>query len=274
MSLRVARILATLLLGLTLFLPGCFDYQLKLVLRPHLDGTFTATLQIPEGMEAEFKGGPDEIQIPEPQRGQEHTVNGMVDLVSIAPFKSMRDLTTKRVRFFLERVDMGLLGMRSDTFRLTAWLRPAEGDRPDRDQPLGTELDDRLPAGAGPAKPENPDAARADELLAASLGGHYLSMTWVLPGKIEKAWGLNVGGRRVEPLINAARDQVVWRVPLALLATARVRHTLIFRADFVGDLTFKAENVHEVGSNWTEDKPAPGEKQGPGEPGQGKEPTE
>ncbi|MCB2225226.1 MAG: hypothetical protein KQH53_01010 [Desulfarculaceae bacterium] len=259
MSLRLARLLAALILSLALFLPGCFDYDLELVITPEGGGFFSATLQLPEGLASQFKAGPEEILAPEPQLIRKAAGPGVVDLVQAAAFGLLDQLKTQRVRFKLERIDMGLVGIGDDTYRLTGWLRSLEGDRPDRDQPLGTELDDRLPPGAAPRQAEDPAAAQAQELLAASLAGRYVGMTWVVPGKILKAWGINIAGQRVEPTVDAKAGRVQWRVPLALLANAKVRHTLIFRADFKGSVRFKAENVHKVESKWFEE-PAPADK--------------
>ncbi len=259
MSAKTTRLLTAAVLALALLLPGCFDYNLELVLKPRCDGSFTATLKLPEGLAQEFKGGLDEILRPPPRNSRGEPERGSVDIDQFAAFGYLSQLQTRRVRFELKRIDLGLLGIRDDTYRLTGWLRSLQGDRPDRDQPLGTELDDRLPAGSRPARPDDPDAARARELLAASLAGRYVTMTWVVPGKIVKAWGVNIAGQRVEPQVDARHGRVVWRVPLSLLATARVRHTLVFRADFTGEVEFKAQNIHEVASSWLAEKPPPGQ---------------
>ncbi len=259
MSCKHARLFATLLLALALLLPGCFDYDLKLVLKQNLEGSYTVTLELPEGLAAQFPKGPEDIVKPEPVSSRKPAGPGMLRLEQSVDFGTLDHLIARRVRFSLERVDLGLLGIRNDTFRFTGWLRSLEGDRPDRDQPVGTEMDNRLPEGAKPPRPSDPDAARARELLAASLAGRFLSMTWVLPGKIVETWGLNIGGQRVEPTVDAEKGLVTWRIPLALLATAQVRHTLVFRADFTANLKFKAANIHSAASTWTAEKLLPGQ---------------
>lgn len=259
MSRKYVWLSATLLLALALLLPGCFDYDLKLVLKKNLEGSYTVTLEVPEGLAMQFPKGPEDIVNPEPVSSRQPAGPGVLRLEQSADFGSLDRLIARRARFTLERVDLGLLGMRNDTFRLTGWLRSLEGDRPDRDQPVGTEMDDRLPRGAKPPRPSDPDTARAQELLTASLAGRFLSMTWVLPGKIVETWGLNIGGQRVEPVVDAEKGRVTWRIPLALLAMAQVRHTLVFRADFTADLKFKAENIHSAASTWTAEKLLPGQ---------------
>ncbi|MCF8032156.1 MAG: hypothetical protein K9K66_02810 [Desulfarculaceae bacterium] len=258
MSRNTARLIAALVLALAVFLPGCFDYDLELVLEPKLNGRFTATVHLPQSLAKTYSGGPDEIVTPIPRDTRGAPEHGEVDLDQTVSFAYLEKLQTKRVRFRVERVNFGFIGVGDDTYRLTGWLRSLEGDRPDRDQPLGTELDNRLPAGAAPPSPEDPAAARAQELLAASLAGRFVTMTYVVPGEIVKAWGLNIAGQRVEPQVEAERGVVRWRVPLSLLATAKVRHTLVFRADFKGDVEFKAVNITEVESKWGSEKPLPG----------------
>ena len=52
-----------------------------------------------------------------------------------------------------------------------------------------------------------------------------------------KAGPLVIGSQKVKPELRGGR--AVWRVPLAALVYQNVRHNLIFRCDFKGDLKFR-----------------------------------
>ncbi|MCB2193746.1 MAG: hypothetical protein KQI62_19375 [Deltaproteobacteria bacterium] len=236
MRLNSKHLIITALLGLCLLLPGCFDCGLKLLLKPDGSGDLSAFVELPASLAGQYQRGEfKEIIKPEaPLRVLEQ--GGLVEFQQSVEFPSLSKVEATRMRFSLERIDKGLLGFRDDTYRLTGWLRSLEGDRPDRDQVLGSDLDHFKSDAAGPAQPMDPDTARANQLLTASLAGRFITVSWQVPGKILDVWKLNIGGRLVTPIVKAEEGKVVWRIPLALLATAKVRHNLVFRAEFKGNV--------------------------------------
>jgi hypothetical protein len=183
---------------------------------------------------------------------------GLVEFEQVAEFSALSKVHAARMRFTLERIDKGLLGMRVDTYRLTGWLRSLEGDHPDRDQVLGTERDHFKDQAPAPAKPLDPDAARANQLLSAGLAGRFITVSWQVPGKIIDVWKVNIDGRLVTPQVVADQGKVTWRIPLALLATAKVRHNLMFMVEFKGDVqNASGAPILQQDSNWGPQKAAP-----------------
>jgi hypothetical protein len=244
-----------LLLWALALLPGCFDVVAELVLKPDGVGTLTMTLKVPQGLEKQV--GPAqlrEIMTPGPQFSQE-LEKGVVEFNQQASFGQLDQLTAQRVRFELERIDLGLLGIRDDTYRLTGWLRSLEGDRPDRDVPLGAELDARHPGRLRPGA-DDPASRRARQLMAATLAGHYLKVIYQVPGRITQAWPVEVGDQSFDPQRGSREGLVIWQVPMAAIFNARLRHTLIFRVDFQGKYRFLAENIEKSGSKFFEEPKA------------------
>jgi len=199
----------------------------------------------------------NEIIAPEtPVQRQE--LGGLVEFEQTAEFSELSKVHAARMRFSLERIDKGLLGMRADTYRLTGWLRSLEGDHPDRDQVLGTERDHFKDQAPAPAQPLDPDTVRANQLLTAGMAGRFITVGWQVPGKIIDVWKLNIGGRLVTPQVIADQGKVTWRIPLALLATAKVRHNLMFMVEFKGDVRNAAgAPIIKQDSNWGPQKAAP-----------------
>ena len=273
MRLNSKHVITTALLGLCLLLPGCFDCGLKLMLKPDGSGNLSAFLELPASLAGQYQSAEfKEIIKPEaPLKRLEQ--GGLVEFKQSVDFESLSKVEATRMRFVLERIDKGLLGLRDDTYRLTGRLRGLEGDRPDRDQALGTDLDHLKANAAGPAQPIDPATARANELLTASLAGRFLTVSWQVPGKILDVWKLNIGGRLVTPQVRAEEGKVVWRIPLALLATAKVRHNLVFRAEFKGNVRNAAGDVIlNLASAWSREDGAPAEEPKEGEKPEGAKP--
>ena len=273
MRLNSKHIIMAALLGLCLLLPGCFDCGLKLLLKSDGSGNLSAFLELPASLAGQYQSAEfKEIIKPEaPLKRLEQ--GGLVEFKQSVEFESLSKVEATRMRFVLERIDKGLLGLRDDTYRLTGWLRGLEGDRPDRDKALGTDLDHLKTDAAGPAQPIDPATARANELLTASLAGRFLTVSWQVPGKILDVWKLNIGGRLVNPQVRAEEGKVVWRIPLALLATAKVRHNLVFRAEFKGNVRNAAGDViPNLASAWSKEDGAPAEEPKEGEKPEGAKP--
>lgn len=267
MRLNARHPAAAILLGLCLLLPGCFDCGLNLLLKSDGAGSLSAYLEMPTSLAGQYQGqGFREIIKPEAllKRGEQ---GGLTEFRQSAAFTSLSLVQAARMRFELERIDKGFLGYKQDTYRLTGWLRSLEGDRPDRDQAIGTELDHLKDGAAKAAPPLDPDTARANQLLSASLAGRFLTVSWQVPGKIIDVWKLNIGGRLVTPQVQAEQGKVVWRVPLALLAISQVRHNLVFRVDFKGDVRVAGDAVLKVASAWASEDGQPVEKKDEAKPG-------
>lgn len=273
MRLNSKNLITTALLGLCLLLPGCFDCGLKLILTPDGSGNLSAYLELPASLAGQYQSAEFREIIKPEATLQRLEQGGLVELKQSVAFTSLSKVEATRMRFSLERIDKGLLGWRDDTYRLTGWLRGLEGDRPDRDQALGTELDHLKSDAAQPAQPIDPATARANELLTASLAGRFLIVSWQVPGRILDVWKLNIGGRLVTPQVRAEEGKVVWRIPLALLATANVRHNLVFRADFKGNVRTEAGDViPNVASAWGKEDGTPAEAPKEGEKSEGAKP--
>ncbi|MBU4565069.1 MAG: hypothetical protein KMY53_05620 [Desulfarculus sp.] len=273
MRLNSKHLITTALLGLCLLLPGCFDCGLKLILKSDGSGNLSAHLEIPASLAGQYQSAEFKEIIKPEAALQRLEQSGLVEFKQSVAFTSLSKVEATRMRFSLERIDKGLLGIRDDTYRLTGWLRSLEGDRPDRDQALGTELDHLKADAARPDQPIDPATARANELLTASLAGRFLIVSWQVPGKILDVWKLNIGGRLVNPQVRAEEGKVTWRIPLALLATANVRHNLVFRADFKGDVRTEAGDViPNVASAWGKEDGTPAEKPKEGEKPEGAKP--
>jgi len=273
LRLNSKHLITTALLGLCLLMPGCFDCGLKLILKPDGSGDLSAYLEIPASLAGQYQSAEFKEIIKPEATLQRLEQSGLVEFKQSVAFTSLSKVEATRMRFSLERIDKGLLGWREDTYRLTGWLRGLEGDRPDRDQALGTELDHLKDDTARPAQPIDPATARANELLTASLAGRFLIVSWQVPGKILDVWKLSIGGRLVTPQVRAEEGKVVWRIPLALLATANVRHNLVFRADFKGNVRTEAGDViPTVASAWGKEDGTPAEQPKEGEKPEGAKP--
>lgn len=256
-SLRSVRYLGlALLLPALVLLSGCLDVVAELVLKPDGVGILTMTLKVPQGLEKQVSAAQlREIITPTPMLSRE-LEKGVVEFNQQAVFGQLDQLTAQRVRFEVKRINLGFLGMRDDTFRLTGWVRSSEGDRPDRDVPLGTELDQRHPGRPRPGA-DDPASRRARQLMAATLAGHYLKVIYMVPGRVTRAWPVEIGAERFDPQQGSGEGLVIWQVPLSSLVNAQVRHTLIFRVDFQGSYRFKAENITEAASKFYEEPGRP-----------------
>ena len=124
-----------------------------------------------------------------------------------------------------------------------------------------------------PAQPIDPDTARANQLLTAGMTGRFITVGWQVPGKIIDVWKVNVGGSLVTPQVIAEQGKVTWRIPLARLATAQVRHNLVFRVEFKGDVqNSSGDPILKQDSNWGPQKAAPAKDDQ--EPQEGEKPPE
>ncbi len=221
-----------LLLALLVFLPGCFDYEVELTLNEAGNGVMEVRLDLPAQLAKDSRADLETIVFPVPQQRRE-VQNGRLVVAERLEFEWLDVVAARRVRFQVEQIGTGILGLTKYTYRMTAWLESLEGDLPDRNLRPGLELDERKPA----AGPSDPAAAKAARLLAGGMTGHYVSLTMNLPGEVTKAWPLTVATAKVQP--ETTGGWVRWRVPLGVLAAGGVRHTLVFRCDFKGNFNFR-----------------------------------
>jgi hypothetical protein len=221
-----------LLLGFLICLPGCFDYEVELTLNETGSGVMEVRLDLPAHLAKDAQANLDTIIYPVPQiRRDVH--QGRLTVAERLEFQWLDVVAARRVRFQVEQIGTGVLGLTDYTYRMTAWVESLEGDLPDRSIRPGLELEEHKPA----AGPSDPAAAKAARLLAGGMKGHYVSLTMNLPGKVTKAWPLTAGTAKVQPEITGG--WIRWRVPMGVLASAGVRNTLIFRCDFKGDFSFR-----------------------------------
>ena len=202
-------------------LAGCFDYEVALKLKEDGKCTLGVSLSLPQGLAREQQARQlDTIVRPMPTlskmvKGTHLILQERVDL------DYLDILAARRVLFEVDTIGTGLLGMTDYTYRLVAKLAPSDGDLPERAVLPGTELEKRKPK----ASPAGPAAARARRLLAATLSGHHVTMTFVVPGKFVKSWPLVLGSSRIDPKITDQGKQISWEVPLAVLINENIRHT-------------------------------------------------
>lgn len=221
-----------LLLALVACLPGCFDYEVELTLEKTGNGVMEVRLDLPANLARDNQANLDTIIFPVPQIRRE-VRDGRLILAERLEFQWLDVVAVRRVRFQVEQIGTGLLGLTDYRYRVTAWVESLEGDLPDRNVRPGLELADRKPA----AGPSDPAAAKAARLLAGGMKGHYVSLTMNLPGEITEAWPLIVATGKVQPEVTGG--WIRWRVPMGLLASADVRNTLVFRCEFKGDFSFR-----------------------------------
>lgn len=221
-----------LLLALIAGLPGCFDYEVELTLKEEGNGVMEVRLDLPAHLAQDDQVHLDTIVFPVPQiRHDVH--DGRLTFAERLEFDWLDVVAARRVRFQVEQIGTGVLGLTDYTYRVTAWLESLEGDLPDRSVRPGNELE----VGKTQAGPSDPAAAKAARLLAGGLKGHYVSLTMNLPGEVIKSWPLVVATAKVQPEIT--KGWIRWRVPLDVLAAQGVRHSLIFRCDFKGDFKYR-----------------------------------
>jgi hypothetical protein len=221
-----------IMLGLMICLPGCFDYEVELTLKEEGNGVMEIRLDLPAHLAQGSQFDLDTIIFPVPQRRRD-VHKGRLTVAERLDFKWLDVVAARRVRFQVEQIGTGVLGLSDYTYRVTAWLESLEGDLPDRSVRPGTEFEVAKPK----AGPSDPAAAKAARLLAGGLRGHYVSLTMNLPGEVIKAWPIAVATVAVKPEIT--KGWIRWQVPLDVLAAAGVRHTLIFRCDFKGDFNYR-----------------------------------
>lgn len=221
-----------LLLGFIALVPACFDYEVELTLKEEGNGVMEVRLDLPAHLARDSQIDLDTIVFPVPQRRRE-VQKGRLTVAERLEYEWLDVVAARRVRFQVEQIGTGLLGLTDYTYRMTAWLESLEGDLPDRSVRPGTELDMAKPQ----AESGDAAAAKAARLLAGGLKGHYVNLTMNLPGEIIKVWPLIVGTATIQPEIT--KGWIRWQVPLDVLAGAGVRHTLVFRCEFKGDFNFR-----------------------------------
>ncbi len=238
-----ALIVPLLLAGLA---AGCFDYDVELALTREGHGSMEVRLALPEKQAAAYEVGQlGTIVFPIPQRSR-RVENGNLVISEKNGFQDLDDLAARRVRFQVEEVGTGVLGMSAYTYRVTAYLELAEGDLPDRQVLPGTELEER----AVPAAPKDPTQERLRKLRARTLGNHHLTMALRFPGKVELARPLVIGASRVEAAVDMEGARASWKVPLSVLVSENARTTLVFSADFKGRLEFRGYEQSKAFSHY------------------------
>ncbi len=238
-----------LLLVLAPVLAGCLDAAVRLRLTPQGRGVLETRLAVPARLAAAAPRRLDTIVFPPPRREQ-RMENGRRVIIERLAFPWLDVVATRRLQVEVEEIDHTLLGAGASTYQVVVRLQSLEGDLPDRAVAPGTELE-QAPA----PRPElDPAAARARRLLAASLGGHFLTVELELPGRVVRAWPVVLGSRQVEARVSGGR--VSWRVPVAMMAVEEVRHNLTFRCRFKGRLAFRGPGQSKAATHW----PSPAEE--------------
>jgi hypothetical protein len=214
---------------------GCFDYEVELALKRDGKGSIAVSLILPKHLASESgKRSLNTLLFPIPQTSAQEKGSRYI-LKEFSQFDWLDVVLARRIKFKVQETDSVLLGMASSTFEITARLESAEGDLPDREVRPGTELETKPQKAA----PTDPAEAKARRLLAASLVGHHLKVSFAVPGRVTKGKPLVLGASRVDAIISPGKDRVAWKVPLSVLVIENIRHTLVFQAQFKGRLEFK-----------------------------------
>ena len=214
---------------------GCFDYSVELALNEAGHGNVEVGLSLPEKLaQGHEMGRLDTLVFPIPVR-ERQVRDGLLVLSERSGFQNLDDLAARRVRFEVEEVGTGVLGLSAYTYRVTTYMEMVEGDLPDRLVLPGTELESHAP-GPGPL---DPTQQRLRQLRARTLAGHYLTLSLRFPGRAEVARPLVLGSSEIKPEVDAQGGRVSWKVPLSVLVNENVRRTLTFSADFKGKFVFR-----------------------------------
>lgn len=217
-------------------LGGCFDYSLELGLTTPGKGWVDVRLDLPAHLAAGFAAGHlDTLVFPPPTRDQT-TQEGRLVISERTGFADLDELAARRLLFKVEEIGTGVAGVGDYTYRITANLEMTEGDLPDRDDMPGLEQTGKT---AKPL-PDDPAARRARALRARGLAGHFLTVAFVVPGRVSKAQPLVLGSSRVDGSISADGARASWKVPLAVLFNENWRDTIAFRAEFKGRFNFRS----------------------------------
>lgn len=242
-----ARLGAAALCLLLISLAGCFDYEVALDLNKDGSGSCTVGLKAPAFMAKEINVKELETLVyPLPARKQLFRMNRVL-LTEKSSFSNLDDLAAWRLKFKVEQTGLGFMGLGGDKNTVTCWLQGPEGDLPNRDLHPGFRDEERVSL---EREMLDPAAARARQLLDRSLGNDFLTISFTLPGTVAAAWPLNVGKVQVKPFLQKEGAKVVWKVPMSVLVTQNVRHTLIFRAQFSGNIDFRGETRKDAVSRY------------------------
>lgn len=252
------------LMALSLFLPGCFDYEVDLKLGPEGQGLVTTRVIVPAGQG--FKTMPDKLKTllkPKPQVSS--VKKGSRRIISeTAGFRSLGRLQMRKLRFKVELLDAGVIYVGTASYRFTAVLMPTGKDQRDRGVSLGHELQGK--------QPQKSSSDRVDlkvaRLYAASLKGRHFLLRVQVPGKIFKARPWVVGSHTIKPKVAADKKSVTWQLPLSVLVSQKVHYNLRFSADFKGKFVAGAGHA-AAQSTMPGGTPAakPDDKKGPSMPG-------
>jgi hypothetical protein len=236
-----------LLLLLAASLTGCFDYEVNLALARSGEGQLRIRLTLPEHLTAGYHVSQlDTIVFPEPERVMSRE-GGLLTISETCAFTHLDELAVHRIIFEVKEVGTGILGMGDYTYRVVIKMEIAEEDLPDRDVLPGTELERR----ESEAVFQDEYEARARQLTAQGLAGHYVSMALRFPGLVDVARPLILGSARIDPEVSPDGAQVCWRIPLAVLVSENVRNTLVFSCDFKGYMEFRAYMQEDARSHYS-----------------------
>lgn len=246
---RLRRALAGLALAAAMALmSGCFDYYVELGLTPTGKGWTEVRLILPASLAADYAAGHlDTLVFPPPTRDRTER-EGRLIISERSGFTDLDELAARRVMFRIDEIGTGVAGLGDYAYRITAHLEMVEGDLPDRDALPGLEQTGKT---AKPL-PDDPAARRARALRARSLAGHYLTVSFVAPGRVTKAQALVLGASKAEAIITPEGDRVVWKVPLAMLFNENWRNTITFRAEFKGDFDFRSYEQKHAQSHYAD----------------------
>ncbi|MFH1061187.1 MAG: hypothetical protein V1797_21190 [Pseudomonadota bacterium] len=241
---RLRRSLAGLALAASLLLvSGCFDYYVELGLTEPGKGWSEVRLILPASLAADYATGHlDTLIFPPPTRDRTER-EGRLIISERTGFADLDELAARRIIFRVEEIGTGVAGMGSYTYRITATLEMVEGDLPDRDATPGQEQTGKT----AKALPDDPAARRARQLRARSLAGHFLTVSFVVPGKVSLVQPLVLGASTVGGVIAQDGERAVWKVPLSVLFNENWRETITLRAEFKGHMQFRSyEQKHAV----------------------------
>jgi len=219
-------IFVILVIGITIFLTGCFDRIDRIKINK--DGSGVITLKT-VGDPSFLTGLGKDITSPS-SNVRKFVKDETFFIIEEARFKSLEELNYELFSFSLRCNKKALLPFRPSLFRFKARVKGK------RVSIRGGNLDNLLDNLA--AMEESPISA-----------GHFYQIVIEVPGKIVKAYPVTGGNITIEPTIE--ENSVSWKIPLSLCTTL-FKKNIIFCLDFKAKMNLPKEEI--ISSVNTKDK--------------------
>ncbi len=210
--------------ALSLFVAGCFDLDQKVAIGRDGSGAFAMVIAAEGFMGDALKDGKSDMLKPNRAKTTAVTKNGKTTLTSRVDFKTLSELKLSDEIISLKVMSRDFLGFGQSHVRLTHVFH-VDKAREARKQPS--------------------DNGMGRDVLASIFGGHSYAFTVTVPGSVERAPAIRIGGQEFKPQISGGylSHTVVWRLPLAAALSAR---DIKFEVDFAAMGDFKNVSTRPV----------------------------